>query len=89
MQHDRAALSTKEVTALLNEHYDDQWLGRGRPVPWPSQSPDLSPLDFFLRGRMKYRVYLNGKPDAQEQLMQRTNEAAVSIRIELVSMQWM
>jgi hypothetical protein len=39
---------------------------------------------------MKSRVYLNGKPDTQEHLMQRINEAAVSIRNELVSsMQWM
>jgi hypothetical protein len=38
---------------------------------------------------MKSRVHLNGKPDTQEQLMQRINEAAVSIRKELVSMQWM
>jgi hypothetical protein len=32
---------------------------------------------------------LNGKPDTREQLMQRINEAAASIRNELVSMQWM
>jgi hypothetical protein len=38
---------------------------------------------------MKSRVYLNGKPDTREQLMQRINEAAFSIRNELVSMQWM
>jgi hypothetical protein len=38
---------------------------------------------------MKSRVYLNGKPDTQEQLMHRINEAAASITNELVSMQWM
>jgi hypothetical protein len=38
---------------------------------------------------MKSRVYLNGKPDTQEQLMQRIHEAAVCFRNELVSMYWM
>jgi hypothetical protein len=81
--------TTREVTALVNQHFADWWLRRGGPVPWPPQSPYLSPLDFFVWGCMKSRVYLNGRPDTREQLMQRTNEAAVSIRNELVSMQWM
>jgi hypothetical protein len=39
-------------------------------------------------GLHEIRVYLNGKTDTREQLMQWINEAAVSIRNELVSMQW-
>jgi hypothetical protein len=36
-------------------------------VTWPT----VPPLDFFVWGCMKSRVYLNGKPDTREQLMQR------------------
>jgi hypothetical protein len=53
------------------------------------QSAALSPLDFFMWGCMKSRVYLNGKPNTREQLMQRINETAVSIRNELVRKHWM
>jgi hypothetical protein len=71
-----------DAACSSSSHYQrgnsiDQWL------PW---SLDLSLLDFFVWGCMKSRVYLNAKPDTQEQLMQRINEAAVSIRNELVSM---
>jgi hypothetical protein len=74
MQHDGAhPHATREITTLLNEHFAEWWLGRGGPVPWPPQSPDPSPLGFFVWGYLKSRVYLNGKPDIREQLMQRIN----------------
>ena len=38
------------VTDVLNERFPDAWIGRGEPIPWPSRSPDLSPLDFFSVG---------------------------------------
>lgn len=30
------------------------WRG---PVEWPARSHDLSPLDYFLRGHLKIKVY--------------------------------
>ncbi|KAJ4442487.1 hypothetical protein ANN_04073 [Periplaneta americana] len=30
---------------------------RGGPIAWPPRSPDLTPLDFFLWGRMKSLAY--------------------------------
>ena len=41
----------------LNVTYPNRWTGRGGPVPWPARSPDLTPLDYFLLGRMKALVY--------------------------------
>jgi hypothetical protein len=38
-------------------------IGRGGPIAWPSRSPDLTPLDFFLQSYMKnvvYQVKING-----------------------------
>jgi len=37
--------------------FPDAWIGRGGPIPWPPQSPDLSPLDFFLWGYIKNNGY--------------------------------
>lgn len=34
-----------------------RWIGRGGPVAWPARSPDLTPLDFYLWGDVKRRVY--------------------------------
>ena len=45
------------VTDVLNERFPDAWIGRGGPIPWPSRSPDLSLLDFFLWGYIKNIVY--------------------------------
>ena len=45
------------VTDVLNERFPDVWIGRGGPIPWPSRSPDLSPLDFFLWRYIKNIVY--------------------------------
>jgi len=38
------------VNDVLNERFPDAWIGNGGPIPWPPQSPDLSPLDFFPVG---------------------------------------
>lgn len=41
----------------LNEVYQNKWIGRGGPQPWPPRSPDLNSLDFFLWGHLKSLVY--------------------------------
>jgi hypothetical protein len=32
----------------VNESYQGRWVRRGGPVAWPSRSPDLNALDFFI-----------------------------------------
>lgn len=57
-QQDGASVhSTLEVRAWLNEHFPHKWIGRYSENPWPARSPDLTPLDFFLWGYLKSRVY--------------------------------
>lgn len=41
----------------LNDMFGEQWIGRYGPSRWPARSPDLTPLDFFLWGRIKNEVY--------------------------------
>lgn len=50
--------NTVGVTEYLNDSYD-LWIGRRGPINWPANSPDLSPLDFFLWGYLKNKVYYN------------------------------
>lgn len=39
---------TNDVRAYLNENLPDRWTGRSSPVEYPQQSPNLTPLDYFL-----------------------------------------
>ena len=57
-QHDGAPChSTNTVTGYLNEVFPHRWIGRRSNIPWPARSPDITPLDFFLWGRLKEMVY--------------------------------
>lgn len=60
-QHDGAPAHFQlNVRRYLDEQYGQRWIGRGGPVQWPARSPDLTPLDFFLWGRVKTLVYDDG-----------------------------
>lgn len=50
------------VRAFLNDLFGSRWIGRN-PAPhlWPPRSPDLNPLDFFLWGVLKNKVYRTGR----------------------------
>ena len=37
-----------------------------RDVEWPPRSPDFSPLDFFLWGHLKSKVYVNPPRDLDD-----------------------
>jgi len=45
------------VTTYLNEQFPRRWMGRYGPIRWPARSPDLNPLDFFLWGYCKEKIY--------------------------------
>ncbi len=47
--------------------------GRGGPISWAPRSPDLMPLDFFLWGYIKTKVYktkVNDIADLKERIEQ-------------------
>lgn len=46
-----------QVREHLNNVFQNKWIGRGGPIPWPPRSPDFNPLDFFLWGHLKNLVY--------------------------------
>lgn len=62
------------VRQYLDQHFPGHWIGRRGSIEWPPRSPDLSPLDFFLWGHLKSRIY-STPPASLEDLRQRiTNE---------------
>lgn len=46
-----------QVRRWLDQQFPQRWIGRGGPTAWPARSPDLTPLDFFLWGYIKEKVY--------------------------------
>lgn len=74
----------RDVREFLDTNYEGRWIGRGGPTEWPARSPDLTPLDFYLWGRMKELVYFKPVP-TKEVLLERINEAGEKIREELMA----
>jgi hypothetical protein len=46
-------LSSHCVHTFQDREFPDHWIGRGRPIPWSSCSPDLTPLVSFFCGFLK------------------------------------
>ena len=63
----------------LNESFSNHWLGRGGHVAWPTRSPELTPLDYYLWGHMKTLVY-ETKIDSRAALRDRIFAAGEQIR---------
>lgn len=51
------------VRRYLTEIFQDRWIGRRGGIEWPARSPDLTPLDFFLWGYLKDKVYVTKPTD--------------------------
>ncbi|KAK3882488.1 hypothetical protein Pcinc_013131 [Petrolisthes cinctipes] len=57
MQDGAPAHFARDTRDFINVMYPDKWIGRVGPIAWPPKSPDLTPLDFYLWGHLKSRVY--------------------------------
>lgn len=57
MQDGAPAHTAKESRQLVQTMFSNRCVGRYFNIEWPPRSPDLSPLDFFLWGFVKNRVY--------------------------------
>lgn len=53
------AHTTRANIALLTQKLGDRVISRNGPVNWPARSCDLTPLDYFLWGYLKSKVYAN------------------------------
>ena len=68
------SLPYRKVREFLNNHYPQKWIGRDGFIRWPPWSCDLTPLDFFLWGYIKDRVYVN-PPTTPEDMENRIRDA--------------
>ncbi|GBL74339.1 hypothetical protein AVEN_235317-1 [Araneus ventricosus] len=66
------------VQQYIRDTFQEQVIGYGGCVEWPPCSPDLNPLDFFLWGYIKQRVYATPPPTLQE-LRNRITDACASV----------
>ena len=78
-QHDRApAHFCVPIRNCLDILYTGSWIGRGGPVLWPPQLPDLTTLDFFLWSHLKELVYRE-KVTTETDVVARLNAACTSV----------
>lgn len=73
----------REVREFLDNNYPQKWIGRGGFVQWPPRSCDLTPLDFFLWGYIKDRVYVTS-PTTREDMEDRIRDACGTITPEML-----
>jgi hypothetical protein len=59
---DDAPLHYLEEMRKYNTRFSGRWIGRAAPMAWPPRSPDLTPLDFFLWGFVKDRMFVPHLP---------------------------
>jgi len=60
---------------------------RDGPTPWPPRSPDITPLDFFLWGYVKDKVFSTPVPDITD-LKARITDAFATITEDMLEKTW-
>ena len=81
-QQDGAAPHTAvKVLEWLQETFDGKLIALKTDTEWPPHSPDLNPLDFFLWGHLKAKVY-NPPPTTLQELKRAIRREASKIDTE-------
>lgn len=72
------------VREWLETKFPGKWIGRNSPlIRWPPRSPDLTPLDYFLWGTLKDKVYKD-RPTNVNDLKGKIRDACRSITPEVI-----
>ena len=66
------------VRNYLDQTFPQHWIGRRGCIDWPPRSPDLTPMDFFVWGVVKEKVY-GRKPSTVKDLKDFIIEAFMDI----------
>lgn len=74
---------TRIVRDYLNEEFNNRWIGRRGTIEWPARSPDLTPMDFFLWGYIKNKIYVTSPQDLAD-LRQRIINICTDISPEII-----
>lgn len=73
----------REVRNYLDLMFPRRWIGRRGPVEWPPRSPDMTPLDYFLWGYLKSKVFMN-RPNNIDDLQHRIIQEIRQISPQMV-----
>ena len=84
------ALVTRD---FLNQSLPNKWIGRASDedaalIHWPPRSPDLTPLDFYLWGFIKTKIYTSPMPKNLTQLRQRIKSVIEEITPATLKRVW-
>jgi len=71
----------------LDAKFPDRWIRRDGPTLWPPRSPDITPLDFFLWGYVKDKVFSTPVPDITD-LKARIKDAFATIPEDMLENMW-
>jgi len=71
----------------LDAAFTNKWIGRDGPTPWPPRSPDITPIDFFLWGYVKDKVFSTPVPDITN-LKARITDAFATITEDMLENTW-
>jgi len=71
----------------LDTTFPNRWNGRDGLTPWPPRSPDISPLDFFLWGYVKDKVFSTPVTDIKN-LKARITDAFATITEDILENTW-
>ena len=69
---------------LMKSRFQNQIISGRSEFPWPSRTPDLSPLDFFLWGHVKDIVF-RARPTDTEDLKIKIRAAISAFSAETLS----
>ena len=70
------------VRDFLKQQFQNRVISRGCDVVWPPRSPDLNPLDYWLWGMLKSKIYSRIKPTSIEHLKELIREACANLTVE-------
>ncbi|KAG8303110.1 hypothetical protein J6590_108196 [Homalodisca vitripennis] len=73
-----------DVRDFLNGRFPGRWIGRSGQIAWPPRSPDLTPMDFFLWGFIKDKVYVPPLPASLADLRRRITAAVAEVTPDLL-----
>jgi len=75
------------VRRFLDAIFPNRRIGRDGPKPWPTRSPDITPLDFFLWRYVKDKVFSTPVPDITN-LKARITDVFATITEDMLENTW-
>ena len=72
---------------FLDATFPNRWIGRDGPTPCPPRSPDITPLDLFLWGYVKDKVFSTPVPNITN-LKARITDAFATVTEHMLENKW-